>query len=345
MQGSDAHERILAAASATENTEALLWKIEHGDRPPSYLFGTVHLTDERISEHSPVLLAALGASRQLVLEIDDFSPDSFLKAFARAREQIMFTDRRRLDQLLTGEEYSKVAGILQRSGFPPEVAGAVRPWVASLLMALSDCEQARMRTGLLSLDAKLARHAQSLGIGVAGLETVELQLRAMAGVPEADQIAILKAALRTYDRIDDIIETTVQLYLGRQTGAIWPLQLVLAEQVGVAPEAFDFPRAKPARDPQHRHARQRRAASGRGRRLHRCRRPASAGAARPRRIAARGRLHRHGRRVGVHRPTLHETSSPIGCGTRLRRPSGVARARVRRHCRCERSIARSWRGR
>jgi len=131
-----------------------------------------------------------------------------------------------------------VAGILHRSGFPREVASHVRPWVATLLMALSDCEQARMRTGLLSLDAKLARHALALGIGVAGLETVELQLRAMAGVPEADQVAILKAALRTYDRIDDIIETTVQLYLGRQTGAIWPLQLVLAEQVGVSPEAF-----------------------------------------------------------------------------------------------------------
>jgi hypothetical protein len=30
----------------------------------------------------------------------------------------------------------------------------------------------------------------------------------------------------------------VQLYLGRQIGVIWPLQLALAEQVGVAPDAF-----------------------------------------------------------------------------------------------------------
>jgi len=238
LQGTDAHERILAVASATENTEALLWKVEHGERQPSYLFGTVHLTDERVGQHSPALLAALGAARRLVLEIDDYSPDSFLKAFARARDLIMFTDRRRLDQLLTEAEYSKVSGILRRSGFPAEVTGAVRPWVATLLMAVSDCEQARLRTGRLSLDAKLARHAQSHGISVAGLETVELQLRALASVPEGDQIAILKSALRTYDRIDDIIETTVQLYLGRQTGAIWPLQLVLAEQVGIAPDAF-----------------------------------------------------------------------------------------------------------
>jgi uncharacterized protein YbaP (TraB family) len=238
MQGTDTYERILAAAAATENTEALLWKIEQGDRPPSYLFGTVHLTDDRISEHSPALLAALGQSRLLVLEIEDLSSGNFLKTFTRARELMMFSDRRRLDQMLNGEEFSKVVGILQRAGFPPELAGAFRPWVASLLMALSDCEQLRMRAGLLSLDAKLANQARSLGINVAGLETLELQLRAMASVPEADQMDILKAALRTYDRIDDILETTVQLYLARQIGIIWPLQLALAEQVGVTPEAF-----------------------------------------------------------------------------------------------------------
>src|SRR6478609_1847616 len=67
MQGTDKYERVLAAAAATVNTEALLWKIENGDRPPSYLFGTVHLTDDRISEHSPALLAALAEARLLVL--------------------------------------------------------------------------------------------------------------------------------------------------------------------------------------------------------------------------------------------------------------------------------------
>ena len=36
----------------------------------------------------------------------------------------MFTDGRRLDQLLTAEEYSKVVGILQRAGLPAQVAGA-----------------------------------------------------------------------------------------------------------------------------------------------------------------------------------------------------------------------------
>ena len=74
LKGTDAHARILAVAAATENADAILWKIEHGGRPPSYLFGTMHLTDERITKHSPAVQAALGSARRLVLEIDDFSP-------------------------------------------------------------------------------------------------------------------------------------------------------------------------------------------------------------------------------------------------------------------------------
>ena len=39
-------DRLLSEAKATENGNALLWKIEKRGKPPSHLFGTVHLTDE-----------------------------------------------------------------------------------------------------------------------------------------------------------------------------------------------------------------------------------------------------------------------------------------------------------
>ncbi len=50
---------------------------------------------------------------------------------------------------------------------------------------------------------------------------------------------MLKAAARLYGRVEDFAETMVQLYLERRLGAIWPLQLALAERVGVAPRVFD----------------------------------------------------------------------------------------------------------
>jgi uncharacterized protein len=234
-----AHARIMAAAAATENANALLWRVERAGKPASYLFGTMHLTDDRINALSPAVEAPLKDARRLVLEVGDLSSASFMKAFAGARDLMMFTDGRRLEQLLGEAEYVKVAGILRRSGFPAQVAGLFRPWVATLMLALSDCERRRAGEGLLPLDARLAKQAAARGIAVTGLETLEQQFRAMADVPEADQVEVLKASLRTYDRIDDVVETTVQMYLGRQLGAVWPFQLALAEQSGVSPRAFD----------------------------------------------------------------------------------------------------------
>jgi uncharacterized protein len=240
LQGTDAdaHARILATAAAQENAGALLWRIERDGTPASHLFGTVHLSDERLSEHSAAFKSALAGSRRLVLEIEDLSPNTFNKAFAKNRDLMLFVDGRRLDRLLDAEEFSKLVAILHRSGVTREVAAALRPWVASLMLALSDCEQTRVQQGALPLDLRLAREAQDLGIGVAGLETLDLQLETLASVPEADQLELLKVALRTYERIGDFLETTVQLYLTRQLGAIWPLQLELAGRAGVAPDAF-----------------------------------------------------------------------------------------------------------
>ena len=69
-----AHARVTAAAAATENAMAILWRVEKAGTPPSYLFGTMHLTDERIGKLSPAVKAALARSRRLVLELDDMSP-------------------------------------------------------------------------------------------------------------------------------------------------------------------------------------------------------------------------------------------------------------------------------
>jgi uncharacterized protein YbaP (TraB family) len=233
-----AHTRIMAAAGAAENANALLWKIERAGIPASHLFGTMHLTDDRINRLSPAVEAAVKGARRLVLEVGDLSPASFAEAFASARDLLIFNDGRRLDQLLSAPDYAKVAGVLERSGFPREAAAVFRPWVATLMLALSDCERRRAGEGLLPLDARLAKDASARGVGVTGLESLEQQFRAMAEVPEADQVEMLKASLRTYDRIDDVVETTVQLYLSRQLGAVWPFQLALAEQSGVSPKAF-----------------------------------------------------------------------------------------------------------
>jgi uncharacterized protein len=237
-----AHARVVAAAAGTENANAILWKVEKAGVAPSHLFGTMHLTDERINTLPPRVRKAFTDSSRLVLELDDISPGGFMKAMTenpRMVELMLFTDGRRLDQLLGAEDFRKISEVLSRAGVPAAMGGLLRPWVATMMLSVSVCEQRRMGAGLLPLDANLAKDAEKRGIKAQGLETVESQFEALAGVPEADQVEMLKSGVRFYARIDDMLETMVQLYLQRQLGAIWPLQLVLAEKVGVPSKAFE----------------------------------------------------------------------------------------------------------
>ena len=236
------HSAILAAAADTENANAIFWRVEKAGTAPSHLFGTVHLTDERVHRLSPAVQAALDGARRLVLELDDLSPDAMQQQIAKSPHLVglmLYTDGRRLDRLLGGTDYATLSQALSRSGVPAQAVGAFRPWIVTLMLAVSECEQHRMKTGLLSLDARLAKETEKRGLKALGLETVASQLQAMAGVPEPDQVEVLKSTVRYYHRVDDFIETMVQLYLRRELGALWPLQLALAEKVGIARQAFD----------------------------------------------------------------------------------------------------------
>ena len=69
----ETYAKIMAQAAATENSGPLLWKIERAGRPTSYLFGTVHLTDERVTKLSPAVEQALSQSKTVALEVSDIS--------------------------------------------------------------------------------------------------------------------------------------------------------------------------------------------------------------------------------------------------------------------------------
>jgi uncharacterized protein YbaP (TraB family) len=93
-----------------------------------------------------------------------------------------------------------------------------------LLSSVSDCEQQRQKQGNGTPDTELARQAENRGVGAFGLESTEMQYAALAGVPDAEQLSLLKATLAMQDRIDDVTEAMVQLYLARNLGSLWPLQ-------------------------------------------------------------------------------------------------------------------------
>ena len=309
-----------------KNAGAILWKIEKEGRPASYLFGTVHLTDDRVTDLSPAVKAGLNEAKVVALEVSDLSENATASVIASSAPLVMFTDGRRLDTLISTTEYDAVKSIIGRSGMPVEMAAVFKPWIVTMILSVSDCERTKVQQGARVLDMKIAEIGKSRGLQVVGLETIPAQLEALAAVPEQQQVDMLRASLKFADRTDDLMETLVQLYLTRKITAAMPFQIALAKEAGVSDQAFVGLSGEAADRAQREDARRRRAAARQWRRVHRRRRAASARRQGPRRPAARRRLHRLPHRVGfspsrfptparggfVH-AAFHSTS-PIGRG-------------------------------
>jgi hypothetical protein len=222
------HAAIEQAARAEENTEALLWRVERDGRPPSWLFGTVHLTDPRVHILSPETIAAFDGARVLALEVDDLSATTMARTIGESRHMVMLPGGQSLRSVLSAEELA----ILQPNGADSAMS-QMRPWFVSMLLAMPPCEQVRQAAGLKSLDSALRERAVAKGIKTMGLETIREQLEALASMPREAELAWLKWSIRLYPQVTDLTETIVQLYLNRKLGVVWPLS-----QRGLAGEVF-----------------------------------------------------------------------------------------------------------
>jgi uncharacterized protein YbaP (TraB family) len=233
-----AYAHLEREGATAENGSAVLWRLERAGVAHSYVLGTVHLTDNRVTTLSDKVRNALEQSSAVVLEAADLSADATARALAEATKTTTYTDGRSLANMLTADEYEKVRATLSRAGVPTETARFYRPWVITMLLAVSDCERRKVQNGELVLDMKIAAEAKARGITVGGLETIEEQLAAMTSVPDDQQVGMLRASLKYVDRTDDLVETMVRLYLDRRIGATWDFQLVLAAQAGVGEASF-----------------------------------------------------------------------------------------------------------
>lgn len=203
------------AALCGDFGNGLLWRIDPpGGAAPSHVYGTLHLDDRRALRLSPVVKAALGESRVLVLELvtDADSAETFAAASR-------LPEGRTLDQLMSGEDYARVEAILRnRYGIPPYVVEHMAPWSAYVTLNLPGPLSG------LTVDELLHRMALKQGKPVAELETVSSQIDAMRAIPEAQQVLLLNATAREHEKVVAAVHELVERYLREDLDGILKLQ-------------------------------------------------------------------------------------------------------------------------
>ena len=233
------HARIMAAAKATPNGRGLLWRIEKAGLAPSYLFGTIHLTDDRVNDLSPAIKEALKGAGRLALEIADLSPESVGQAMLQIGTLGQYGGGQSIKAELPPSDYLALQDLLAKRGMPRGVLDGTKPWMLRLSLSMPACERMRQAHGLKPLDMRLGEEAKALRVPVVGLETAELQLRTLASLSTFSQLALLVSDVRYGDRAEDGIETIVLGYLRRDISFVLPLQLYLHEKAGLPRSAVE----------------------------------------------------------------------------------------------------------
>ena len=238
-QEPQAYARLLKAAGEIANGEGLLWRIEKPGTAPSHLFGTIHITDERVTTLPAPVLRALKASKAVAVESVEAMDRKRMADSAKTYQALMnFQDGRTLAQHLSERDRVALKQALGGLGIELKKLGAAKPWVILIAISIPVCEIARQGE-LATVDKVIADTAQKAGISLFSLETVEEQLRAFDGIPLDLQVEYLISGARLYLRLEDMFETMTELYLQRRTGQLQALWKVMGDKTELSQEGFD----------------------------------------------------------------------------------------------------------
>ena len=227
----DAHRAVLAEGAEALNGDAILFRIDKDGAAPSFLFGTMHMTDPRVTELPAFAQDAFDASDILVIETTEIlDPAKSQMALLARPELTMFTTDERISDFLGTEDEAILRDGLARRGLQLALVDRMKPWLVSAMVALPECEMARKQAGQPILDIALAERAEAAGKTVVGLETIVEQLEAMASLPMAFHVRGLVETIALGDRIDDVIETMIALYDDGRTGLVWPVLRVFTPE-------------------------------------------------------------------------------------------------------------------
>ena len=155
---------ITKEAAATVNGDTLLFRIDRAGLEPSFLFGTMHLTDERVLSLPEKARAGFEAADTLALESTEIlDPMKMQAALFSKPELTMFTDGTTLTSFLSADDAKLVEAELSRRGIPLALVSRMKPWMIAGMVAMPPCELARKANGVDFLDIKIANAAKAGG--------------------------------------------------------------------------------------------------------------------------------------------------------------------------------------
>ncbi|MDH5425142.1 MAG: TraB/GumN family protein [Gammaproteobacteria bacterium] len=191
---------------AVLHPQGLLWKIQKNNQPPSYLFGTIHISDSRVIQLLDVVQTALQ-------ETDVFAMEVILDQHAQIAisRASFFSDDELLEDYIDTLQLDRINQIMyQYYGINPEIVNRMKPW--AVMATISSPPPESNKT---VLDIQLQSLASEYDHPVFGLETVAEQVEALSGMTRAEQLWLLNKSVDDFEKNMGLLERMIESYLKR----------------------------------------------------------------------------------------------------------------------------------
>jgi len=184
-------------------SNALLWKIFKDGETPSYIFGTIHVADPRITNLPEPVNERLNNASVYVMEALP-EPDEAI----RLSQMMFFSDGTTLRDFIDTGLFDRAAEILSNYQFTAETVAFLKPWAAFLIMNYPPEDG-------LPLDLQLLDTARENGAKLHGLETLTEQGNVFSEMEFDTQIQLFMDTLCNYEIVSNDFEQMKLFYLDK----------------------------------------------------------------------------------------------------------------------------------
>jgi len=182
----------------------VLWEISKPGIHRSYLLGTIHSDDPRVTRLPEAVEQAFAFSRSFTGELD-LAADTIV----RTEQAMLLPAGKNLEALIGAGRYQKCVELMADYGVSENTVRHMQPWAIALQLNMPKPASGRF------LDLVLYQRAVDRGLPVYGLETVPEQISVFDKLPLAQQLTLLDQAIANYASTPALIQSLIDLYLAR----------------------------------------------------------------------------------------------------------------------------------
>lgn len=159
--------------------KSLFWQLESPNGQVSYLFGTMHTDDNRVTDFSPAVLKALKSVDTFMLEVAETPKAEWLRM-----------PQGDLKQTLSETELDQVAALADKHVMPMATVLTMKPWLLAVVFDLPKPQTP------FAQDFLLKAKAEEFDKQVLGLETPQAHFGVMDSLTMDEQFLMLRAVLK-----------------------------------------------------------------------------------------------------------------------------------------------------